>query len=33
MGVAEEDLRTEYGLDYNPRADDLETLLTLVREL
>ena len=21
MGVAEEDLRTEYGMDYNPRAD------------
>ena len=25
MGVAEEDLRTEYGVDYNPRADVLET--------
>ena len=25
MGVAEEDLRTEYGLDYNPRADLLDT--------
>ena len=24
MGVAEEDLRTEYGLDYNPRADYLD---------
>ena len=28
MGVAEEDLRTEYGLDYNPRADDLQTPYT-----
>ena len=28
MGVAEEDLRTEYGLDYNPRADYLETPYT-----
>ena len=28
MGVAEEDLRDEYGLDYNPRADYLETPYT-----
>ena len=28
MGVAEEDLRTEYGLDYNPRADLLDTPYT-----
>ena len=28
MGVAEEDLRTEYGMDYNPRADYLETPFT-----
>ena len=25
MGVADEDLRTEYGVDWNPRADELET--------
>ena len=25
MGVAEGDLRTEYGVDWNPRADELET--------
>lgn len=25
MGVAEGDLRTEYGVDFNPRADELET--------
>ena len=25
MGVAEEDLRTEYGVDFNPRADNLDT--------
>ena len=25
MGVAEEDLRTEYGVDWNPRADELDT--------
>ena len=25
MGVAEGDLRTEYGVDFNPRADQLET--------
>jgi hypothetical protein len=28
LGVAEEDLRTEYGLDYNPRADYLDTPYT-----
>lgn len=28
MGVAEEDLRTEYGMDYNPRADNLDTPFT-----
>ena len=28
MGVAEEDLRTEYGMDYNPRADYLDTPFT-----
>ncbi len=28
MGVAEEDLRTEYGLDWNPRADELDTPYT-----
>ena len=28
MGVAEEDLRTEYGLDWSPRADELETPYT-----
>ena len=25
MGVADDDLRTEYGVDWNPRADELET--------
>ena len=25
MGVADEDLRTEYGVDWNPRADELDT--------
>ena len=33
MGVAEEDLRTEYGMDYNPRADNLETRLLQVKKL
>jgi len=28
MGVAEEDLRDEYGMDWNPRADDLDTPFT-----
>ena len=28
MGVAEEDLRTEYGMDFNPRADYLDTPFT-----
>ena len=28
MGVAEEDLRTEYGVDFNPRADNLDTPFT-----
>ena len=28
LGVAEEDLRTEYGMDYNPRADVLDTPFT-----
>ena len=28
MGVAEEDLRDEYGVDFNPRADNLDTPFT-----
>ena len=28
MGVAEEDLRTEYGVDFNPRADNLDMPFT-----
>ena len=28
LGVAEEDLRTEFGMDYNPRADVLDTPFT-----